>query len=66
MNHPRTLFCRANLSRLLRQHGETAEAQQTMDAVLPSLREQLGADHPEVALAEAGEFIEFEMELPDR
>lgn len=66
VNHPRTLFCRANLSRLLRQHGETAEAQQTMDAVLPSLREQLGADHPEVALAEAGEFIEFEMELPDR
>ena len=65
-HHARTLFSRANLSCLLRHLGETSEAQEILDTVLPPLREQLGADHPEVALAETGEFIEFEMELPDR
>jgi tetratricopeptide (TPR) repeat protein len=65
-SHPRTLFCAMNLAGLLRDLSETAEAEEIRDGALTALREQLGAGHPEVVLAEAGEFIEFEMELPDR
>ena len=64
--HPRTLFCAVNLATTLRAAGEAAEAGAILDRALPALRDQLGAGHPEVELAEAGEFIELEMELPDR
>ena len=32
----------------------------------PILERVLGASHPEVIMAEEGQFIEMEMELPDR
>lgn len=63
--HPNTLFCAANLARLLRNLGETAEADRILARTLPTLRDHLGTSHPEVTLVETGNFIEFEIEMPD-
>jgi hypothetical protein len=56
-HHPRTLFCAANLARL-------ATDDQVAAAPLSTLAEILGLLHPEVILATAREFIEFEIEIP--
>ena len=44
----------------------TDAAEEITSVSLPPLRARLGKGHPEVLAAERGEFIEFEMEIPDR
>ncbi len=65
-SHPRTLFGAMNLAQVLQDLGDDEAASALRAAALPVLRERLGARHPEVVLAEAGSFIEFELEVPDR
>ena len=65
-DHPRNYFIAMNLARVMTELGEGTAAEQIRTEVLPGLRERLGARHPEVLAAESGDFIEFEMELPDR
>jgi hypothetical protein len=66
IRNPRTLFGDANLALLLRARGETEQAAELTSQTIPALKEILGAEHPEVVMAEEGEFIEFEMDIPDR
>lgn len=65
-SHPRTLFCAANLARLLRAQGKAEEADEITAEIIPILTEVLGTGHPELVMAEDSEFIEMEMEIPDR
>ena len=55
-----------NLARVMTELGDVTEAEQISTEALHVLKERLGGRHPEVLAAESGEFIEFEMELPDR
>ena len=66
VSHPRTLFCATNLAEVLTRLGEEEAANTLMAEVLPTLRDRLGTQHPEVVMAEAGSFIEDELEFPDR
>ncbi len=65
-SHPRTLFYVTNLARVLDELGDAEAASRKREAALEPLRRDLGATHPEVALAEAGVFVEDELEVPDR
>jgi tetratricopeptide (TPR) repeat protein len=65
-SHPRTLFGAMNFAQVLQDLGDDEAANALRAAALPVLRERLGARHPEVVMAEAGSFIEFELEVPDR
>ena len=71
-HHSRTLYCATNLSRLLRARHSEDEAARIAGPAIAELRELFragqpeGFEHPEVAMAEAGEFIEMEMDIPDR
>jgi tetratricopeptide (TPR) repeat protein len=65
-SHPRTLFCATNLAQVLVELGEEEAANSLKAEALSSLRVRLGAEHPEVVMAEAGSFIEDELEFPDR
>jgi tetratricopeptide (TPR) repeat protein len=66
VDHPRTQFFVMNLARVLRKLDRDEEAEALAEQALSSLIQSLGAEHPEVLMAQAGSFIEFEMELPDR
>lgn len=65
-SHPRTLFCATNLAQVLDKLGEEEAANSLKAEALSPLRDWLGAQHPEVLMAEAGSFIEDELEFPDR
>ena len=64
--HSRTLFCAANLGRLLRARGKEEEADEIIAQTYRSLQKSSVTGTRSWSWREEGKFIEMEMEMPDR